>query len=153
MGNSAGAIHSSTFLLDPTFAESRHSLRSGSVILDGVVLVSMPAHFQIADASRSDVLTAYYGNEVEEHCTFGLLQKAQPVEVRTLVVLGTLDPEDEICKPSDDYVQRWKSRFGDSKMTTAVLDGHNHFSTVAALGTGIEREESLGTEVLRWMKN
>lgn len=153
MGNSAGAIHSSTFLLDPAFADSRHSLKSGSVVLDGVILVSMPAHFEVADESRSEVLTAYYGDQIEEHCTFGLLQQAQPVEVRTLVVQGTLDPEDEICKPSDDYVARWRSRFGDDKLTTLVLQGHNHFSTVIALGTGVEREESLGTEVLKWIGN
>ncbi|GAB7350203.1 hypothetical protein MBLNU459_g0863t1 [Dothideomycetes sp. NU459] len=152
MGNSAGAIHSSTFLLEPRFADSRLSLQSGSVILDGVVLVSIPAHFKAADATRSEVLTAYYGDKAQQHSAFGLLEQAQPVEVRTLVVTGTLDPEDEICEPSDDFVKRWKSQFGDSKLTTVVLDGHNHFSTTAALGTGIAREESLGTEVLKWIE-
>lgn len=152
MGNSAGAAHSTTWLLEPSLAESRASISGhGALKLAGVALVSMPAHFQIADASRSEVLKAYYGDRMEEDCAFGVLNRAEDPHVKTLVATGTLDPEDEICQPCQDFVDRWKSRFGSDNLSVAVLDGHNHFSTVFALGTGIEREESLGKLVLEWI--
>lgn len=151
MGNSAGAVHSATWLLEPSLAESRKSVQSGSVVIQGVVLVSIPAHFQQAGDERSDVLTAYYKDRVEQDCALGLVSRAETPITRVLAVLGTLDPEDEITEPSNDFVKKWKERFGQDKLTEVLLEGHNHFSTVIALGTGIEREESLGTEVLKWM--
>lgn len=153
MGNSAGAVHTATWLLEPKLVESRKSVSSGSVVLQGSILVSIPAHFQKAGAERSDTLTAYYGDRIEQDCAAGLVDKTEEApKVKTLIVTGTLDPEDEIIEPSDDLVQRWRARFGDDKLSVSVLDGHNHFSPVFALGTGIDREETLGTEVLRWMK-
>ncbi|KEQ83990.1 alpha/beta-hydrolase [Aureobasidium pullulans EXF-150] len=151
MGNSAGAVHSATWLLEPSLAESRKSVQSGSVVIQGVVLVSIPAHFQQAGEDRSEVLTAYYKDKVEQDCALGLVSRAETPITRVLAVLGTLDPEDEIIEPSNDFVKKWKERFGQDKLTEVLLEGHNHFSTVIALGTGIEREESLGTEVLKWM--
>ncbi|KAF1350229.1 Alpha/Beta hydrolase protein [Delphinella strobiligena] len=112
MGNSAGAVHTATWLLELKLVESR----------------------------KSD-------------CATGLIDKTEEApKVKTLIVMGTLDPDDEIIEPSDDLVKRWRGRFGDDKLSVSVLDGHNHFSPVFALGTGIDREETLGTEVLRWMK-
>lgn len=151
MGNSAGAVHSATWLLEPRFAESRQAVQSGSLHLSGVILVSIPAHFQAATPDRAEVLTAYYKDRIEEDCAHGLLLRAQPVQTRTLVVTGTLDPEDEICQPSSHFVKRWKEKLGAGKLSEVVLDGHNHFSTVMALGTGIEREESLGAAVEKWI--
>lgn len=151
MGNSAGAVHSATWLLEPSLAESRKLVQSGSVVIQGVVLVSIPAHFQQAGDDRSEVLTAYYKDRVEQDCALGLVSRAETPITRVLAVLGTLDPEDEIIEPSNDFVKKWKERFGQDKLTEVLLEGHNHFSTVIALGTGIEREESLGTEVLKWM--
>lgn len=153
MGNSAGAIHTSTWLLDPKFAESRTSASSGSLSLQGAALISIPAHFKSAEMSRNEVISAYYGAGIERDCAFGLLERAEDPEVKTLVVTGTLDPEDEICQPSDEFVQRWKKNFGGANLTVTVLDGHNHFSTVAALGSGLDKEESLGHEVLQWIKS
>ena len=113
--------------------------------------MSIPAHFKITDASRADILTAYYGDEIEENCAFGVLKRAKDPKVRTLVVTGSLDPEDEICQPSDEFVERWQSQFGESGLSVQQLEGHNHFSTVMALGTGIEKEETLGATVLEWI--
>lgn len=151
MGNSAGAIHTATWLLEPKFAESRKSASGNALSLQGAALISIPAHFKVADASRSEILTAYYGDRIEQDCAFGLLERADAPGVKLLVVTGTLDPEDEICQPSDEFVKGWKTKFGESGLTVTVLDGHNHFSTVSALGTGFEKEESLGAEVLRWI--
>lgn len=151
MGNSAGAIHSATWLLEPSLAESRKTVQTGSVFIQGVILVSIPAHFQQAGASRADVLTAYYKDRPEEDCVLGLALRAQTPITKLLVVTATLDPEDEILKPSRDFVNEYKERFGQDSLSDVLLEGHNHFSTVLALGTGIEREESLGAAVSKWM--
>ncbi|KAK6000185.1 hypothetical protein QM012_003817 [Aureobasidium pullulans] len=151
MGNSAGAVHSATWLLEPSLAESRKTVQTGSVIVQGVILVSIPAHFQQAGADRSDVLTAYYKDRLEEDCALGLVSRAQTPIAKLLVVTATLDPEDEILKPSQDFVNKYKEKFGQDSLDEILLEGHNHFSTTLALGTGIEREESLGTEVFKWM--
>ncbi|KAH0387692.1 alpha/beta-hydrolase, partial [Aureobasidium melanogenum] len=151
MGNSAGAVHSATWLLEPSLAESRKTVQTGSVVIQGVILVSIPGHFQQAGADRSDVLTAYYQDRLEEDCALGLVSRAQTPITKLLVVTATLDPEDEILKPSQDFVNKYKERFGQDSLSEALLEGHNHFSTTLALGTGIEREESLGTEVSKWM--
>ncbi|KAG9664168.1 alpha/beta-hydrolase, partial [Aureobasidium melanogenum] len=151
MGNSAGAVHSATWLLEPSLAESRKTVQTGSVVVQGVILVSIPAHFQQAGADRSEVLTAYYKDRLEEGCALGLASRAQTPITKLLVVTATLDPEDEILKPSQDFVDKYKERFGLDSLSEVLLEGHNHFSTTLALGTGIEREESLGTEVSKWM--
>ncbi|KAH0363517.1 alpha/beta-hydrolase, partial [Aureobasidium melanogenum] len=151
MGNSAGAVHSATWLLEPSLAESRNSVQTGSVVIQGVILVSIPAHFQQAGADRSEVLTAYYKDRLEEDCALGLASRAQTPITKLLVVTGTLDPEDEILKPSQDFVDKYRERFGQESLSEVLLEGHNHFSTTLALGTGIEREESLGAEVFKWM--
>lgn len=152
MGNSAGAVHAATWLLEPSLAESRKSVQNNSLVLKGVILVSIPAHFQSAIADRRDVLAAYYRNRIAEDCAFGLLTRVQEVQSRVLVVTAALDPDDEILQPSGDFVDEFKKRLGGEKLTELCLEGHNHFSTVIGLGTGVDREESLGTEVLRWMK-
>ncbi|KAG9741588.1 alpha/beta-hydrolase, partial [Aureobasidium melanogenum] len=151
MGNSAGAVHSATWLLEPSLVESRKTVQTGSVVIQGVILVSIPGHFQQAGTDRSDVLTAYYKDRLEEDCALGLASRAQTPITKLLVVTATLDPEDEILKPSQDFVNKYKERFGQDSLSEVLLEGHNHFSTTLALGTGIEREESLGTEVSRWM--
>lgn len=151
MGNSAGAVHSATWLLEPSLVESRKTVQTGSLVIQGVILVSIPGHFQQAGADRSDVLTAYYKDRLEEDSALGLVSRAQTPITKLLVVTATLDPEDEILKPSQDFVNKYKERFGQDSLSEVLLEGHNHFSTTLALGTGIEREESLGTEVSRWM--
>jgi hypothetical protein len=151
MGNSAGAVHSATWLLEPSLAESRKTVQTGSVIIQGVVLVSIPAHFQKAGADRMDVLTTYYKDRIEQDCALGQVSKAQSPDAKLLVVTATLDPEDEILECSQDFVNAYKEKFGKDSLSEVLLEGHNHFSTVLGLGTGIEREESLGREVLKWM--
>jgi hypothetical protein len=151
MGNSAGAVHSATWLLEPALAESRKTVQTGSVIIQGVVLVSIPAHFQKAGADRMDVLTTYYKDRIEQDCALGQVSKAQSPVAKLLVVTATLDPEDEILECSQEFVNAYKEKFGKNSLSEVLLEGHNHFSTVLGLGTGIEREESLGREVLQWM--
>jgi hypothetical protein len=151
MGNSAGAVHAATWLLEPSLAESRKTVQTGSLIVKGVVLVSIPAHFHKAGADRMDVLTAYYKDRMEEDCALGQVSRAQSPEVKLLVVTATLDPEDEILEASQDFVNAYKEKFGKDGLSEVLLEGHNHFSTVLGLSTGIEREESLGKVVLEWM--
>ncbi|KAI4719350.1 alpha/beta-hydrolase [Aureobasidium sp. EXF-10727] len=151
MGNSAGAVHSTTWLLEPSLAVSRKSVQTGSVVIQGVILVSIPAHFRKAGADRMGVLTAYYNDRMEEDCALGLVSRAETPITKLLVVTATLDPEDEILEASQEFVNKYRERFGPDSVSEVVLEGHNHFSTTLALGTGIEREESLGEEVFKWM--
>jgi hypothetical protein len=120
MGNSAGAVHAATWLLGPSLVESRKTVQTGSVIVKGVVLVSIPAHFHKAGADRMDVLTAYYKDRVEEDCALGQVSKAQSPEAKLLVVTATLDPEDEILEASQDFVYKYKEKFG---QRSAEMDG------------------------------
>lgn len=80
MGNSAGAVHMSTFMLHPKFAEQRAALLSGAgkVVWKGAVQVGVPSHFNTAAPDRMDMLKAYYGTteEVKQHQPIGLLEAA-----------------------------------------------------------------------------
>ena len=152
-GSSAGAVHTATYLLSPAFSSSRHSMRSvSSVTLAGAILISMPAHFDAHATARADVLKAYYGERIKEDAPCGLVGQAEgDVDCDVLVINGTLEPEEEILGPSRRFVELFEERAGKERLTVGSLEGHNHFSTVLGLGTGIEREESLGTAVLKWI--
>jgi len=148
-----------TYLLAPDFEASRLSIvssQAGRARLRGVVFLSVPFHFERADPERSQVLQAYFGSKVLERCPLGLLKaskqdssvdKLQGVPV--MVLTGTLDPEDEILIPEDDFVSEWRS--ADSvapTLTVETMEGHNHTSPALALGTGIPEEEAWGQRVL-----
>ncbi|KUJ15464.1 alpha/beta-hydrolase [Mollisia scopiformis] len=162
VGNSAGGVHASTFVLGEKFAEQRKSLVSGKggVVLRGLVNVAVPCHFRRAEEGRSEVLKAYYGDtkEVEERCVFGLLEAVmksgksrEEVGVPAcLAVLGEFDPEDEICEPMEDFVKLWES-WGDG-IESLKAEGHNHISPPMALCSGDVKGEKWGEDVVAWIK-
>ena len=166
MGNSAGGIHLSTWLYSPTFAETVSSVTSaaGSLQLRGVVMLSVPFHFRSAVAERTEVLRTYYGDQIVEHCPLGLLDAAKkdetisgsPLEVKTLVLNGTLDPQDEILEPKADFVSSYKQALGSNHaqlLTVEMMEGHNHISPPQSLGTGKEADEAWGYQVRDWMQS
>lgn len=161
MGNSAGGVHLSTFLLHSSFADTRAKLLSkGKTRLRGAVLLSVPFHFHHASSDRAEILTSYYGtpDAHRELCPAGLLSTASKngsidflkAGVRVLVLNGDLDPEDEILIPRDDFLEEW-SRIGTpesrSELAVDFMRGHNHISPFCSLGTGIEKEEAWGAQV------
>ena len=155
LGHSAGGMHVATFLLAPQFAKDVEVLTSQKVrlVLDGIILVSTACACENADPSHAEVLEQYYKDRVAEDSPLGLLKATKETPpVRVLLVSSELDPEDDIIETCQAFAHEWRVKFGvnQTKFEVVELDGHNHFSTVLGLGTGIEEEESLGETVLSW---
>ena len=162
MGNSAGGIHLSTYLFSPVFEKARSVVMSkGSatgLVLRGAVMLSVPFHFRSALPARAEILKTYYGDQVDKHCPLGLLEGLEGTEVlpgvSILVLNGTLDPEDEILEPRDDFVKTWKSLASggsEESLTVEMMEGQNHISPPLSLGTNDPKEEAWGNQVGRWM--
>lgn len=161
MGNSAGGIHLSTWLYSPVFAESLLSVTSegAPLRLRGVVQLSVPFHFRSAAAERTEVLKAYYGDEIEEHCPLGLLdamkERGSTPVVNTLVLNGTLDPQGEILEPKEDFVRSYREALPSDQaklLTVEMMEGQNHISPPLSLGTDKPNEEAWGYQVRDWMQ-
>jgi len=86
LGNSAGGVHLSTFLLHPKYLTQRQSLLSPSSPLQwkGAINLGIPAHFDHADLGRLGMLSAYFGSkdEIKERCACGLLSAASKIGSR-----------------------------------------------------------------------
>ncbi|EMC96377.1 hypothetical protein BAUCODRAFT_472781 [Baudoinia panamericana UAMH 10762] len=158
MGNSAGGIHLSTFLLHSDFSKTRHQVLTGSdVRLRGAILLAVPFDFETATSDRTETLEMYFG-DYQANSPLGLLKAAKqsaPFDfvkagVRLLVLDADLDPEDEILKPRDRFVKEWLGLTDSAGRGALAVDwilGHNHISPVAALSTGIDKEEAWGCQV------
>lgn len=158
MGNSAGGVHLSTFLLHPSFTNTRKRAFSGDGLrMRGAVLLSVPFNFYYSHHSRAEMLETYFGDH-EANCPQGLLKSAQSqgkidileAGVRFLILNGELDPDDEILQPRDDFIRQWmQDTSNESRGALAVdwMPRHNHISPFASLSTGIEDEEAWGHQV------
>jgi len=163
VGNSAGGVHASTFVLGEKFLAQRKRLLAGEkgIVLKGLVNVAVPCHFKRAEEGRNEVLKTYYGNpkEVEEKCVYGLLEaikksgkKREEVGVPAcLAVLGEFDPKDEIGEPMEDFVKLWKGMWGEG-IEFLRADGHNHISPPMAMCSGDVKGEKWGEDVVAWIK-
>jgi hypothetical protein len=111
MGNSAGSVHVATFILEPRPTALRASISPGivgGVILRGCILLAVPFDFRNAAVDRAATLKAYVGDRVREDCPLGLLKSFNPQEgslPKTLVLWGTLDPEDKIVQPTLNFIE------------------------------------------------
>jgi len=163
MGNSAGGIHISTFLLAPEFATNRQQITKSSntgTRLRGVILLAVPFHFEQSDPSREEVLATYYKGNHVSLSPLGLLRSAfesgsvRDLEgVQVLQITGTLDPENEILVPNRDFSKEWQSMGNLGNCLQIVnLEGHNHLSPVLSLGTGVKSEEAWGQEITSFVK-
>jgi hypothetical protein len=162
-GNSAGGVHISTFMFDPTFLEQRKSYLSGksTITLKGAIAIAVPFHFKRANPERSDVLKLYYGTpeEVSQHSAYGLLEaiaktgksRQEAAVPKVLVLLGEYDPEDEIKEPTVDFVALWKKIWGEG-INFEKLEGHNHISPPWALMSNDAEGEKWGEEVVKWIQ-
>ncbi|KAI1613938.1 Alpha/Beta hydrolase protein [Exophiala viscosa] len=158
MGNSAGGVHLSTYLFAPDFATSRRQILSASSagVLKGVILLSVPFHFEQAHADRRETLRAYFGDNVRVRCPLGLLEASKQdrsiselQQVPVMVSNGTLDPEDEILVPRGDFIKEWKASGAVTpKLTVQMMEGHNHLSPVLAVGTAVPAEEAWARQAI-----
>ncbi|KAK5080040.1 hypothetical protein LTR70_008964 [Exophiala xenobiotica] len=159
MGNSAGGIHLATYLFAPDFANARNKIMTqdpqASVVLRGVVFLSVPFNFRQADPSRAEVIKEYF-RDIEANSPQGLLKATMLrdpdnvlLNVKVMVLNGSLDPEDEILDPKKEFLDEWDKLDEGSRqaLTVAVMDGQNHISPPLSLGTDIEREEAWGHQV------
>lgn len=177
MGNSAGGVHVSTYLLDPRFDSQRHALRESQLCsLRGAVLVSVPLDFKAATPERSDILQTYWPpnlsgtGQQSSHdlfCPNGLLRtrKTRKESIETLqladfglpdilVMLGELDPEDEIVEPNKRFLGLWDDCFGSRQgIEVKWMGGHNHISPPFALMSGDKQGEQWAENVIDWMKD
>lgn len=165
MGNSAGGVHVSTFLLEPRWLEQRLKYAEGKkgILLKGIVELAVPCHFEEAEPSRLDVLSKYYGDEkdVKEKCVYGLLESAKGtgkgkkelgIPGKIWVGIGEFDPVDEIVKPMEDFVKGWREAFGEEGLVVKTLKGHNHISVPLSLMSGDREGERWGEDVVKWIK-
>ncbi|KAF2160890.1 hypothetical protein M409DRAFT_28770 [Zasmidium cellare ATCC 36951] len=158
MGNSAGGVHLSTFLLHPDSATARAKVLNGSgVRLRGAILLSVPFNFDYSHPSRAEVLNTYFGN----HKAFspqGLLKTAQnqgsidfiQAGVRAFILDAELDPEDEILQTRDDFIKQWMldtSKENRGALAVDWMPRQNHISPFCSLSTGLEEEEAWGHQV------
>lgn len=163
MGNSAGGVHLSTFLLSPEFLAQRRNLLSGKspITWKGNILLSVPFEFPSLSSGRWDMVTRYYGSvsRVGENCPFGLLERIrmsgksreETYVPNTIALAGEYDPVDDILKPGHHFValynEIWKSG-----LELSILDGHNHFSPVLALLSGDTVGEQWASEIIKWIQ-
>ncbi|CAI6237114.1 unnamed protein product [Periconia digitata] len=164
LGNSAGGVHVSTFLLSDTFNGVRADLLNAEKTkLRGVVFLSVPFSYDMVhDEAKREVLEKYFGN-AEQNCPSTLLKGARRSDpgaldfvkagTRLLVLNAEWDPEDECLRPRDEFIQEWgkfeDSTSGDALVVDSIL-GQNHISPFLALGTGVESEEAWGYLVAKF---
>ncbi|OBT87706.1 hypothetical protein VE02_04073 [Pseudogymnoascus sp. 03VT05] len=177
MGNSAGGVHVSTYLLDQRFERQRFALRKSQLSsLRGAALISVPFDFKAATPDRSEILQTYYppnlsGTQQESahdlFCPNGLLRtlNARNESMGTLgvarnglpgilVMLGERDPEDEIVEPTERFLSLWDDCFGSGQgMELKWMKGHNHISPPFSLMCGDKKAEEWAENVVEWMKN
>lgn len=180
MGNSAGGVHISTYLLWGKFLEQRKKLlESSKVHLAGAVLVSVPCDFHGATTSRARMLETYYPASLSKitpqdsskaHETYkqfevaGLLKTLgseggakgnKPADFGippVLAAIGELDPEDEIVDSMKRLLEEWKNIFGEeNEVELLEMKGQNHISPPLSLLAGEEKGDKWGVDVVTWL--
>ncbi|KAI0593770.1 Alpha/Beta hydrolase protein [Biscogniauxia sp. FL1348] len=158
MGNSAGGVHTATYLFDAAFAEARAPLlaatRTGDgVLLRGAVLLGVPPHWGSID---NESLRAYLGEgQVYDHAPMGVLEalrkkNALPDLPGVGIALFVSERDPEFITATVDDFRRALPRPDDVEVVS--IEGHNHISPPLGLGTGIEREEAWGVRVVEFFK-
>ncbi|TVY88784.1 hypothetical protein LAWI1_G007699 [Lachnellula willkommii] len=163
MGNSAGGVHISTFLFEPSFFAQREEYVAGKsrILLKGAIELAVPLHFGNASTERSSMLMTYYGSEqgYRAHCPYGLMEtiaksgksRKEAGVPKVMVLLGEFDPDNDIVKPVKEFVELWKRIWGD--VDCDILKGHNHISPPWALMAGEPAGEKWGEDLAKWIKN
>lgn len=123
MGHSAGAAHVATFLFDPDI--------NGGDIVAGGMLSSGPYEVH-KDEDRRNLL-AYFGNDTSQFVRRSPLNYVAKSKVPVAISVAEYDPQDLIT-PGFEMARALTLRDGKSPYIRS-FDGHNHFSTVASIGS------------------
>lgn len=163
-GNSAGGVHTLTFLLEEKFKEQRKAYveRKGNLVLKGALQLSAPTHFGRAeDQERRDMLNEYYGDleTAMKHSALGRLQVFQKEGLKKeevglpkiLALVGDMDAEQEIVSTMREFEGVFKEAWGEG-YESRIMPGHNHISPPWALLAGEKEGEKWGEDVAQWIK-
>ncbi|KAH8820033.1 Alpha/Beta hydrolase protein [Xylogone sp. PMI_703] len=163
MGNSAGGLHVTTFLLEERWKEQRLKYldpREG-LVLRGAIGLAPAFYFSLKKSARMDMLSRYYGSDkdIEDHAPYGLLtalgksktSRAQAGVPPMLVLLGEWDPIEEIGKTCEDFVELWTKVWGEG-MDFQIMAGQNHISPPLALMSGDEEGEKWAKNLVKWIE-
>ncbi|KEF63429.1 uncharacterized protein A1O9_01407 [Exophiala aquamarina CBS 119918] len=156
-GNSAGGVHTATWLLEGSFRSTREPLVTinGNVELAGIIIMGALMDFVGAPPPLASVLQDHYGKNYEEKSPLMLLKKVGSAKdlaekwPRLLILNSELDPPD-IIQSTTDFLSGLRTH--DLAVDHFVIQGHNHISPPLALGTGIAREEEWGETLVAWCK-
>ena len=161
MGNSAGGVHVSTFILAEKFAPERSRFLRPVGGLKGAILFSVPFSFREAHKARIETLQSYFSSDIEGNSPLGLLKAVEKsgasLPIPILVLTCALDPIDEIINPTREF-SKLCERLATSETVGGifeerVIEGHNHISPVFAVGTGKNNEEAWAVGTHEWMKS
>ncbi|MDB5650794.1 MAG: putative esterase/lipase, partial [Hyphomicrobiales bacterium] len=137
LGHSAGATHVATFLFDPDI-RGETQIRA-AWLSSGIYEVRR-------DETKANVL-AYFGSETGAFARRSPLHFVQNSRVPIGISVAEYDPP-EFVTPSFDLAKLVCLRDA-ACPAMRVLDGHNHFSGVASLGS---RDESVSEHLLRFVR-
>jgi acetyl esterase/lipase len=110
LGNSAGAVHTATFLYADALSALSPPLSAAPPLVSkdqrglqvrAAVFLSMPAEFSAAIGPRTPTLEGYFGGGpkiIADRCPLGLRKKSKD-QTEVLIALAELDHEDEILTP------------------------------------------------------
>jgi BD-FAE len=144
MGNSAGAVHVLTFLLEPEI------IGCVKAKVSGAVLVSPPCHQRRAGAMQKQINETYYGSPeaVEANSPLALLEKNGPVSVPLLWLVASLD-EAGIIQSAAEFKAEYLKQ--DGELDEIIMEGHNHISPIPALNSQATGGSDWGDNASEWM--
>lgn len=161
MGNSAGGIHLTTWLFRHEYQDSLRRLVIGTKTLKLKAAITLSTPFiwpkVVLESKVGESVKGYYGDEqrVVENASLVLAQKAlkdtsqDSVWPSVLTLVCEMDPDD-IRNSGNEFMDLWKSK--GLKGGYHVLEGHNHFSTVWTLRSGIKGFEQWGHDLKQWLE-
>ncbi|KAL6249921.1 hypothetical protein RBB50_002222 [Rhinocladiella similis] len=160
LGNSAGGYHVSSWLFGAQFVEHRSKLCIGTQTpqVSAACIIGSSFRFCAGKALSPalEIYTGAKGSEVDNLEPICLMMQATqglpPNEVARLppcrIMFSELDPE-EMKQSSLEFFDLWTRKGGRGCVVT--IEGHNHISTLLALGTGIAKEERWATKLGDWL--
>ena len=157
LGNSAGGVNVGTWLLHQNYHNQRAaiSLPDSKPTLKGVILLGTP-FLNDLEGGMGPILLNLYGGpaQVKEEELTNLLLKLtnQKSDAAAnlpdlIVMVSEHEPEDAIIGPSKNFYKLWTDKGGRGKFIE--IPGHTHLSTPLGLGSGVDKEEAWGFDLVK----
>ncbi|HTT02704.1 MAG TPA: alpha/beta hydrolase [Steroidobacteraceae bacterium] len=125
MGTSAGAVHVASYLAHRELQPSEGPGVAAAVLLSGI--------YDLANASRSPMHSAYFGSDDATYERASTLEGLLTTRVPLLFVLTEMDPE-EFQRQGLTLLSSWCARHGRWPQFVH-LSGHNHLSSTMHLNS------------------